>query len=331
MFTSFLIVNGVAFMLSVASVIVVTAFPLLLKRTPHQAAWWGGILLLLSMIAFIGAFLLAGFVAVAYKAPNPGCASLMCNDGGIRCTIYASNEVYANVGVYGLDTNVAALNGLIPVGNGSTAICLQYNVSVATSATITTLYPAMPECPGTNQDSTDAQWDSCTDVRQLLENATVQQQVVCMPEASFPQILPTTDYDTFTIPINASFLSPYTSLTAFYQADPTNYITDLIAPQSVSNALVPYAGFSYMCHSKGNDKQVAFDTLCDTSQYPALSITKTGQYMTEGTASANGATVFRADIISKQVATAIEALSAFFGLVLLIIIVYLIRSKSKYD
>ena len=99
MFTSFLVVNGVAFMLSVASVIVVTAFPLLLKRTPHQAAWWGGILLLMAMIAFIGAFLLAGFVTVAYKAPNPGCASLVCDDGGIRCMTYASNQVYANVEV----------------------------------------------------------------------------------------------------------------------------------------------------------------------------------------------------------------------------------------
>jgi len=331
MFTSFLIVNGVAFMLSVASVIVVTAFPLLLKRTPHQAAWWGGILLLMAMIAFIGAFLLAGFVTVAYKAPNPGCASLMCDNGGIRCMTYASNQVYANVGVYGLDPNVAALNNLVPLGNGSAAVCLQYNVSVATSATTTTLYPAMPDCPGTSVDTTEAQWDSCPDVRQLLENATVQQQVVCMPQVSFPQILPTTDYDTFTIPINASALSPYTSLTAFYSGAPTNYITDLIAPQGTNNALVPYAGFTYMCHSKGYDKKVSFDTLCDTSQYPLLSVTRAGQYMTEFTASANGATVFHADAISTQVATAIEALSGFFGLVLLIIIIYLVRSKTKYD
>ena len=93
-FTSFLIVNGVAFMLAVASVIVVTAFPLLLKRTPHQAAWWGGILLLLSMIAFIAAFLLAGFVTVSYKAPTPGCASLKCNDGGVMCQMWAQNGFY---------------------------------------------------------------------------------------------------------------------------------------------------------------------------------------------------------------------------------------------
>jgi len=86
-----------------------------------------------------------------------------------------------------------------------------------------------------------------------------------------------------------------------------------------------------VCHSKGYDKKVSFDTLCDTSQYPFLSVTRAGQYMTEFTASANGATVFHADAISTQVATAIEALSAFFGVVLLIIIIYLVRSKTKYD
>lgn len=121
-------------MLSVAAPIVVTAFPLLLKRTPHQAAWWGG---LMAIIAFIGAFFLAGFVTVAYKAPKPGCASLMCDDGGICCMTYASNLVYANVGVYGVDPNVAALINLVPLGNSSAAVCLQYKASVATSATTT--------------------------------------------------------------------------------------------------------------------------------------------------------------------------------------------------
>ncbi len=84
-FTAFLIVNGAAFMLSVAPVIVVTAFPLILKRTPQRAAWWGGILLLMSVIAFVAAFVLAGFVTVRYNAPLAGCASLHCRNGGIPC------------------------------------------------------------------------------------------------------------------------------------------------------------------------------------------------------------------------------------------------------
>ena len=59
-----------------------------------------------------------------------------------------------------------------------------------------------------------------------------------MPQVSFPQILPTTDYEALTIPINASALSPYTSLTAFDRGAPTNYITDLIVPHQILNAQI---------------------------------------------------------------------------------------------
>ena len=40
------------------------------------------------------------------------------------------------------------------------------------------------------------------------------------------------------IPINASDLSPYTSLTAFDRGAPTNYITDLIVPHQILNAQI---------------------------------------------------------------------------------------------
>ena len=59
-----------------------------------------------------------------------------------------------------------------------------------------------------------------------------------MPQVSFPQILPTTDYETLIIPINASALSPCTSLTAFYRGAPTNYITDLIVPHQFLDAQI---------------------------------------------------------------------------------------------
>lgn len=327
MFTSFLIVNGIAFMLAVASVIVVTAFPLILKRTPHQAANCGGGLLLLSMIAFIAAFLLAGFVTVNYKAPNPGCASLKCDDGGIACVtaIYA----YQSTGLYVLDPNVAALNNLVPLGNG-TAICMQYNASVQANATITTLFPAKPECPSTNNSSSTTDFLECSDVRKLLEDSNTQQQVFCTNLAGFPENLPTADYTNLTIPISTAELLPYTSLTEFYEADPvSNWITDLFVTSGVqSNSLQPYSGFTYRCNSRGNNTKVKFSTLCDVTQ--GLSVTKTGEYMTEATASLSGATVFSADIVSTQVATAVEALSGFFALVLVIIIIYLIRSKMKY-
>lgn len=153
-------------MLAVASVIVVTAFPLVLKRTPHQAAWWGGILLLLSMIAFIGAFVLAGFVTVAYKAPVPGCASLRCNDGGIDCgtTVAVDN----NIGFYISDPNVAVLNNLVPADGDWLAVCLRYNESDATSVETVMLPPATPSCPGSDEYENSWDWDSCYDVRELF-------------------------------------------------------------------------------------------------------------------------------------------------------------------
>lgn len=310
-------------MLSVASVIVVTAFPLVLKRTPHQAAWWGGILLLLSMIAFIGAFVLAGFVTVAYKAPGPGCASLLCEDGGIYCS------TTTDYGDFVLDPNAAALNNLVPAGGDLDVVCLRYNESVATSAETVTLYPTTPSCPGSDQFDNLWDWDSCADVKELLKDEYVQQQVVCASPASFLSYLPTvtTDLDTFTIPINASLLSPYTTLTEWYQADTSNYITDLIVLDGGidnNNTLKPYAGLTYQCQSNADDVS-SYNTLCDS--YSGLSVSKRGEYITEATAATAGAIVFHADKISRQLAITVEALSGFFGLVLLIIIRYLIKSK----
>ena len=284
-------------MLSVASVIVVMAFPLLLQRTPHQAAWWGGVLLLLSMVAFIAAFLLAGFVTVNYKAPNSSCASLHCRDGGIECGTYAFPV--NGFGVYGLDPNVGALNNL--GDNSINPICVQYNDSAATTATTTTLYPANPQCPGTGDFSAAADFLNCTDVRKLLEDPLIQRQVVCMPGPSFPGALPTTDSDTLTIPIDDSLLAPYTSLTEFYQASPDHRITNLISAPGNQTSLVSYYDLTILCYLTDHD-QAPFNTLCDTNQNLNLSIIKAGQYMTEATAASNGATVFSTDSVSTQVA-----------------------------
>ena len=312
-------------MLSVASVIVVTAFPLVLKRSPHQAAWWGGILLLISMIAFIGAFLLAGFVTVAYKAPDPGCASLLCEDCGIECTTFA--DTVDNIGAFVLDPNMAALNNLVPANDGSFAFCLQYNASVATSAETVTLYPVMPDCSGSDQFAVDQQWDRCFDVRQLLESDYVQQQVVSASLQTLTETLTqlSVDSNTYTIPISVSTLAPYTSLTEFYQADSENYLIDLLLPdyQFANRSLVPYAGLRYQCHSQGDDTS-NFNTLCD--MYEGLSVSKRGESMTEATASM---LVLESDMISAQLAITVEELSGFFGLVLLIIIGYIIKSKIK--
>ncbi len=133
-FTSFLLLNGTAFMLSVASVIVVTAFPLILNRTPHQAAWWGGVLLLLSMVAFIAACVLAGFVTVNYRAPDASCANLHCADGGVQCNTYAVSV--NGIGIFTLEPTVGVLNNM---GTSNLSpVCVQYSSSAATSDTITT-------------------------------------------------------------------------------------------------------------------------------------------------------------------------------------------------
>lgn len=321
-------------MLSVASVIVVTAFPLVLKRTPHQAAWWGGILLLLSMIAFIGAFLLSGYVTVAYKAPSPGCGILLCGDGGIECTtttiIPSEGELF---GVFVLDDNMAAINNLVPAGgdvNVDPVVCLHYNDSLATSAETVTLLATTPSCPGEQAANTSVELNkvlqSCPAVRELLDNPYIQAQVVCGGYASF-FALPKTNFDpyTFAISINASDLNNYTSLTESYEASPWTYITDIIRPYLPANSsLKSFIELKYQC--QGGDIS-RFSTLCDT--YEGYSVSKTGQYLTRATAATAGAVVFPTDKISKQLAITIEALSGFFGLVLLVIIGYLIKSKIK--
>ena len=324
-FTAFLIVNGVAFVLSVASAIVVTAFPLLLRRNPHQAAYWGGTLLLLSLIAFIVAFLLAGFVTVAYKAPAPGCAALTCEDGGVVCSTAVINTTTA--GFYLLDPNQAALNNLGT--NGTDAICLRYSTAVAINATTMTLIPALVTCPGTNINSDVGDFLNCTAVRDLLEDDRVGQEVLCTSASNFPSQLPTTDTTNYTIPFATSLLQGHSSLAAYYDANPLNYVTDLFSDTN-QQGLQAYAGFSYTCYSRENDTSKAFNPLCDTTQQPALSVTKSGQYMTEATASTSGARVFRVDITSMRVAHALEALTGFFGLVLLLIFGYLITARTSY-
>lgn len=77
-------------------------------------------------------------------------------------------------------------------------------------------------------------------------------------------------------------------------------------------------------------KGAAFNTLCDTTLGLNLSVTKLGDYLTEAIAASNGATIFGIDLYSKQVATSIEVLFAFFGLVLVLIIIYMIRTKLRH-
>lgn len=165
----------------------------------------------------------------------------------------------------------------------------------------------------------------------FLEDSYVQQQVVCASPASFQSYFSTDDISSETLSLSVNWsTTPYKSLTEFYQSDPSNYITDLLnLDNGIANRtlkLVPYAGMTYLCQSNADDAS-SYNTLCDT--YQNFSVSKQGQYVTAATASTAGARVFHADRISTQLAITVEALSGFFGLVLLIIIGYLIKSKLK--
>ena len=318
-FTAFLIVNGAAFMLSVASVIVITAFPLLLKRTPHQAAWWGGTLLLMSMLAFIAAFVLAGFVTVRYSAPLAGCASLHCKNGGIPCLTEAYTPQSASYGYYWLDQNVANLNNIIDTSNG-TAWCVTYNRSVVIGD-ITTRYPAAPNCAYDNIDGIE---DTCLAVRQLLEDPVTQQGTVCMDSADFPGALNSPDITGLSISIGRAI----PNLTDWFVQNPFSNILSLM---DAGQGLYAYSELDNVCISNATHPHMHFDVLCDITMdiTSNLSISKSGQYMTEATAASYGATVFNRDSLSKQVATAVKVMCGFFALTLLIIIVYLAKSKLQ--
>ena len=341
-YTSFLVIDGIAFMLSVASVIVVTAFPLVLKRTPQQAAWWGGILLLLSMIAFVAAFLLSGFVTVAYKAPNPGCASLGCSEGGIECSTFA----FPDFAEYELDPNVAVLNKLITADADSYAFCLRYNRSEAVDAETVMLYPTTLSCPGDNYEDLDkCQAGVMRQLNELLDDRDVQRQVVCGTFASFHSHFQShyalhyfssdTSISDWSFPVNWHMLSldfgyVFANLTEFYWAggDITQVLNLTNGNGNQTANLVPYAEMTYQCQSNAViDDASKFDVLCEV--LPRLSVSKTGEYITTATASTVGAIVFQADRISSQVAITVEVLSGVFGLVLLIIVGFLLKSKLK--
>ena len=187
MFTGFLIVNGIAFVLAVASAVVVTAFPLVLSRTPHQAAWWGGVLLMLSMLAFIVAFLMAGFVTVGYSAPPPSCSSLRCTEGGIACDFQLQPYSYDADGnvlsvIFLMDQNVAALNALS--NSSSAAVCVTYN-QIAQHATNSTLMPWLPDVNWTNSNAS-ASPEATEAISRLLQDPVLQAETVCLDATNLP-------------------------------------------------------------------------------------------------------------------------------------------------
>lgn len=329
MFTAFLIVNGIAFMLAVASAVVVTAFPLVLSRTPHQAAWWGGILLMLSMLAFIVAFLMAGFVTVGYQAPPPSCSSIRCTEGGIACSFdsYPSPEGVSQEGevlssVFYMDTNVAALNAIS--NSTSAGVCVTYNRSVS-YGTYSTLLPWVPEISysSSNYSSTPEFTEAIT---QLLTDPLIQAETVCMDVNNLPVAIdPRADPET--LAVNISFAIP--GDLGLYLMTNQYTIMDIL-PNSSYTQLKSLANLNYFCLSHETEEKMKFDVLCDASTETAagnLSVGRSGEYIRAVTAAETGAVLFDTDLTAQQVSKAIKALAGVFAFILLVIVIFLIKSK----
>ena len=179
------------------------SIPLVLNRTPQQAAWWGGVLLMVSMLAFIVAFLLAGFVTVGYQAPPQSCASLRCTQGGISCDFAVYPYSYDPQGqvlnsVLSMDPNAALLNGVS--NSDSAAACVTYNQSVS-HGTYSTLFPWVPSIDFTSSTA-DRQADEA--VTQLLTDPVIQAETVCMDVTNLPAAIDP-HADTQTLAVNVSY------------------------------------------------------------------------------------------------------------------------------
>lgn len=140
-FTGFLVVNGAAFMFSCVTIALALLFTLALalqKLEDHQLGrvitGFAGISLVMGILSFITAFLLAGLVAVNFDSPDPFCAALSCSEGGIKCKVgqvafrvFDNSTTIKYQAVIALDPQVAALNN-IPGSVNSTISCVVYKI-----------------------------------------------------------------------------------------------------------------------------------------------------------------------------------------------------------
>lgn len=268
-------------MLAVASATVVTAFPLILSRTPHQTTWWGGVLLMLSMLAFILAFLLAGFVTVGYQAPQPSCSSLRCTEGGIRCQsgLASASQLAPDYDgdpgntIFVLDPVLAVLNAVI--GNiSSAAVCLTYNRSVAHGNGVSTLYPWAP--PTTYAQVTPSQ-ESTDAITRLLTDQATQKQTVCMEVSAFPSAIdPAMNLNN--LAVNVSLDIPGL---ADYLAEQNLMVWDLL-PRKQFARLNYLPGLPYYCLSHTVRDTMKFDVLCNSAWETLagnFSVSKSGEHI----------------------------------------------------
>ena len=327
-FTAFLILNSVAFMLALAAVVVVTAFPLFLSKKPRHAAVLGGILLCWCLLAFIVAFILAGFVAVGYGAPAPDCAIIRCNAGGIACTVTIGHDSYSpdfvaqyrlpeNNSYYILDDNVASLNNMANNSGYDPLVCLPYLNSTYDGNTSSptfglTLYPEFPQKLPNLRPVNDTR---------LLRDPYYQRSVLCGRQQNFVYIYGSNKTPGWSI----SAISGHPGkLSDWVNPSTTTTVADLIADRNLG--LVAYSSLRFGCFATNNPLG---NTLCDTSQpeLGGLAVSSTGAYITGAAVSSSGGKVFSASGTSDQVAASLWAVIVLFCVVVLSLVVYLWKHK----
>ena len=316
-------------MLALASVIVVTAFPLVLNRTPHQAAWWGGVLLIISLLAFIVAFLLAGFVTVGYLSPPPTCSSLSCTNGGIPCNL--NYYIYGSGGdgdddddgllLFQMDPNAAALTLKT---NSSIGVCVRYDTAVPheddDGDVYTTLHPWVPN----DDDDYDAS------LQQLLTDPLTQNKTLCMDVTNLLAVLgPNVDPKTLAVNLTGANITDLNAYVAAYDHLYNSFNASIAAVQQ----LWAYPDLPYFCLPNNTASIMKFSTLCDRTPNTvsalgsSTSVSNTGSYIMASTSASVGAVIFSNDTTAQQVSMAIKTLAGVFALILVIIVIFLVKSK----
>lgn len=314
-------------MLALATVAVVTPFPLFLSKKPRHAAVLGGILLCWCLLAFIVAFILAGFVAVGYGAPAPDCAIVRCNDGGIACTVTVGHDTYTESDIqnfrlpgdnfyYILDDNVAALNNMVSSSGYDPLLCLPYLNSTydgnGSSPTLgLTLYPEFPQRLPNLRPVDD----------RLLRDAYYQRSVLCGQRQNFVYIYGSNKTPGWSV---SAITGLNRTLYDYVNTSSTTTVADLIADRNLG--LVAYSSLRFGCFATSNPLG---NTLCDTSQpdLGGLSVSATGAYITGATVSSSGGKIFTASGTSDQVAASLWAVIGLFSVVVLTLVMYLWKHK----
>jgi hypothetical protein len=145
-----------------------------------------------------------------------------------------------------------------------------------------------------------------------------------MDSAQFPTALNSPEHTTHAISIHRAIHN----LTDWFIQNPLSDILSLIY---AGQDLYTYSALDRVCISNATHPHMKFDVLCDiiTGITSNLSISKFGQYMTETIASSFGATVLNKESLSQPVAIAVTVMCGFFALNLLVIALYLARSKLQ--